>query len=121
MTRSDEARLRDIIDPAAMATRVADEGEEAFCGDWKNLPVAAKMIAGIGTAASHMSDATLAAFPEAPWGKIRGMRNFVTHEYHNVEPDIVWETLQTSIPELVEALGEEPERRLKTRDSGTGL
>ena len=42
-----------------------------------------------------------------------------THEYHNVEPDIVWETLQTSIPALVEALGEEPERRLGTRDSGT--
>ncbi len=48
------------------------------------------------------------------------MRNFVTHEYHNVEPDIVRETLQTSIPELVEALGEEPERRLDMRGPGTG-
>lgn len=32
MTRSDEDRLRDITDAAAMAMRVADEGEDAFAG-----------------------------------------------------------------------------------------
>lgn len=37
MTRSDEDRIGDILAAAALAQRIADEGEDAFYDDWKNL------------------------------------------------------------------------------------
>ena len=35
-----------------------------------------------------------------PWHKIRGMRNFVAHEYGHLDLDVVWYTATKSIPEL---------------------
>ncbi|WP_420444282.1 DUF86 domain-containing protein [Candidatus Poriferisodalis sp.] len=110
MTRGGEARIQDIIEAAGMAARITAEGRSAFYDDWKNIPVAAQMISIIGAAASRLSDTTTASYPDIPWDDIRGMRNFIAHEYHNIEPEIVWETLRTSIPELVRSLGEEPVR-----------
>lgn len=117
MTRSDEDRIGDILAAAGLAQRIADEGEDAFYDDWKNLPVATQMIANIGAAAAHLSDATAARFPEIPWDDVRGMRNVIAHEYHNADPEIVWDTLRTSIPHLVRVLGGGPEQQSETPES----
>lgn len=111
MTRGDAARIRDILEAAEMAARIAAEGREAFFSDWKNQPVAAQMISIIGVAAASLTEATKAQYPEIPWKDVRGMRNFVAHEYFRIEPEIVWHTLQTSIPDLARALQAEPMQR----------
>jgi len=36
------------------------------------------------------------------WGLIRGMRNWIAHSYHEVDNDIIWETISNSIPLLAE-------------------
>lgn len=35
-----------------------------------------------------------------PWHKIRGMRNYVAHEYGSIDFEIVWFAATKSIPEL---------------------
>ena len=57
-------------------------------------------ILQIGELIGKLSDAFRSAHPEIPWHKIRGMRNFVAHEYGKLDLEIVWFTATKSIPEL---------------------
>lgn len=58
----------------------------------------------IGEAAKHISRKTKSRHPEIPWGEMTGMRNKVIHEYFGVDIDIVWETIEKSLPKLKRAL-----------------
>ena len=42
-----------------------------------------------------------------PWDEMTGLRNRIVHDYGNVNLDIVYETLKSDIPELLEQLNEE--------------
>jgi uncharacterized protein with HEPN domain len=42
--------------------------------------------------------------PEIAWIKIRGMRNQVAHFYLDIDLDIVWDTVQNDLPELISNL-----------------
>lgn len=41
-----------------------------------------------------------ASHPEIPWRNMRGMRNRIAHGYFEMDMDIVWETVQRSLPNL---------------------
>lgn len=45
--------------------------------------------------------AFVAQHPEVPWRNIRGMRNRVAHGYFELNLDLVWDTVQTALPELL--------------------
>jgi len=42
--------------------------------------------------------------PGIPWREIAGMRNVLAHEYLGVDPVMVWETVQTNLEPLQQAL-----------------
>jgi len=54
----------------------------------------------IGEAASRISVQTRSNYPQVPWSKIVGMRNYLFHVYFKVDNDILWETATVDIPEL---------------------
>ncbi|OJU27155.1 MAG: hypothetical protein BGN92_11270 [Sphingobacteriales bacterium 41-5] len=54
----------------------------------------------LGEAANHISDETKSAYPEIEWFKIRGMRNFMTHEYFGIRMKTIWDTAIKDIPIL---------------------
>jgi uncharacterized protein with HEPN domain len=41
------------------------------------------------------------AHPEVPWRRMRGMRNRIAHGYFDINLEVVWETVQTALPELL--------------------
>ena len=41
---------------------------------------------------------------EVPWRSMRGMRNRIAHGYFEINLDIVWDTVQTALPELLKQL-----------------
>jgi uncharacterized protein with HEPN domain len=41
---------------------------------------------------------------EIPWRSMRGMRNRVTHGYFETDVEMVWETVQMALPELLKKL-----------------
>lgn len=41
-----------------------------------------------------------AAHPEIPWAQMRGMRNRMAHGYFDIDLNIVWQTVQSSLPIL---------------------
>lgn len=41
-----------------------------------------------------------------PWRSMRGMRNRIAHGYFDINLDVVWETTQTAVPDMLEGLAE---------------
>lgn len=44
------------------------------------------------------------AHQQVPWRSMRGMRNRIAHGYFDINLDVVWDTVQTALPELLEQL-----------------
>jgi len=44
---------------------------------------------------------------QVPWRSVRRMRNRIAHGYFDVSLDVVWDTVQTALPELLEQLPEQ--------------
>lgn len=57
-------------------------------------------ILQVGELVNHLSEDFKSEHSEIPWHKIRGMRNYVAHEYGSIDFDVVWFVATESIPEL---------------------
>src|SRR3989442_1417273 len=49
-------------------------------------------------------DEVQARYSEVPWSLMQGMRHILVQDYYAVKLDIVWRTIQQSLPPLVEPL-----------------
>ena len=61
----------------------------------------------IGEAATKVMDRYpefTAQNPQIPWRSMRGMRNRIAHGYFDINLDVVWETVQVALPELLTVL-----------------
>lgn len=58
-------------------------------------------LLNIGELASKLPKEFTCEHPKIPWRSMIGMRNFAAHGYHIMNLEVVWDTAQTSIPELV--------------------
>ena len=61
----------------------------------------------MGEAATKLMDRHsdfVAGAPEIAWRSMRGMRNRIAHGYHDIDMEIVWETVTMVLPELAEQL-----------------
>ncbi|MBQ8442358.1 MAG: DUF86 domain-containing protein [Bacteroides sp.] len=43
-------------------------------------------------------------YPEIPWKKIIGLRNIISHEYANIDYDIIWSVITQHLPTLFEQI-----------------
>lgn len=116
-------RLSDYLDHMRQATRdacsfVAGMSKEEFLGDRRTQQAVIMSLVIIGEAATKVMDGYaefIDAHAEVPWRSMRGMRNRVAHGYFDVNLDVVWETVQTALPELLNQLSRV---RCGTADSG---
>jgi uncharacterized protein with HEPN domain len=58
----------------------------------------------IGEATKNLPDDVRATMPDIEWKKIAGMRDWLSHVYYRVDSDIVWDVVETKIPELLRAI-----------------
>lgn len=42
--------------------------------------------------------------PDLPWRSMRSMRKRIAHGYFEIDLDVVWETVKTALPQLLERL-----------------
>ena len=107
MLPHDVTRLRHMIDSAKESVEFASGRSRSALDDDRMLSLAIiKSIEIIGEAASKFSEACKAENGNIPWREIIDMRNRLTHGYFDVNLDIVWETVQTDIPNIIEALSQ---------------
>ena len=55
-------------------------------------------------AKESLSDEVKAQLTTIPWPQLYGMRNRIVHGYSGVNMNIVWDTIQMDLPELLSAL-----------------
>ena len=63
-----------------------------------------RRIEVIGEAAGRISDETKASHPIPPWQDMTAIRNFLIHQYGDVEPQVVWDTVKLDLPTLITEL-----------------
>jgi uncharacterized protein with HEPN domain len=102
--RDDREKLQDILEAIERIERYAVQGRQAFeqnelIQTWftQNLQV-------IGEASRSLSSATRDQHPEIPWSKMIGMRNILTHNYFEIDLDIVWLAVEQELPNLKPAI-----------------
>lgn len=76
-----------------------------FLADRKTQDAVIRNLEIIGQALKYFGVETLLIEqPNMPWQEIAGMRNVLAHEYLGVDAVMVWETVQTHLDTLQQAL-----------------
>ena len=107
-----ENRLPDYLDhiqQAAVDARSFVEGlaKDDFLADKRTQQAVIMNFIIIGEAATKVMDGYaefIQAHAEVPWRSMRNMRNRMAHGYFDVNLEVVWETVQEWLPELLKQL-----------------
>ena len=78
--------------------------QEAFIADERTYDATLRNLELIGEAATHIPNEVREAHPRIQWRGIIGTRNRVAHGYVGIDDDVVWDIIQTDIPNLLSAL-----------------
>ncbi|MDP3669435.1 MAG: DUF86 domain-containing protein [Telluria sp.] len=100
--------LDHMLDAARQACGYVEGMEKDDCMVDKRTQQAVILnIVIIGEAATKLLkdyEVFLDRHPDVPWKSMKGMRNRVAHGYFDINLDVVWETVQTALPVLLERL-----------------
>lgn len=98
--------LEDILEFARDASDLVSRGKEAYESD-RILQLAAEAISSrIGVAAGRLPPELVRDHPHIPFRLAKDMRNFVSHEYDRVDPDVVWVAMESQIPAFAEQISQ---------------
>ena len=75
-----------------------------FTGDLKTQLAITRELEIIGEASKRLSPAFKSNLGNIPWKKITDMRNFLIHDYLDIDLEIVWKAATEDIAELKHAL-----------------
>lgn len=109
-----ESRLIDYLGHMLEAARLAcsyAEGmnKEKFLGDKRTQQAVILNIVVIGEAATKLAKEypeLINRHPGVPWRNIKGMRNRIAHGYFDIDLDVVWDTVQKALPQLIQLLSD---------------
>ena len=106
LPKDDKIRLQHMLDAARKARRLTAGHQRAELND-EDSPLAdalVHLISVIGEAAGKVSSRTCSELGEIPWPDVVGMRNRLIHAYFDINLDILWATVQDSLPSLIRFL-----------------
>jgi len=81
--------------------------KDDFLADKRTQQAVIMGLIVIGEAATKVMDGYAEftqAHPEVPWRSMRNMRNRMAHGYFDINLEVVWETVQEWLPELLKQL-----------------
>ena len=86
---------------------VSGMNKDEFVADKRTQQAVILNIVVIGEAATKLAKdhpEFIVQHPDVPWKSMKGMRNRIAHGYFDINLDIVWDTVQTALPALVEQM-----------------
>ncbi len=108
-------RFKDIIDNIdAITSYTAGMSRDQFLLDNKTHDATERCLSRIGEAASKLGLLAEELAPNQPWSDIRGIGNWLRHEYPRVVKETIWKTVSEDLESLrrdSEAAIKELERR----------
>ena len=102
MTDKDLFRLKHIhrsIDKIEYLARMLHT-QDNFETKWVEQDAIIRNFEIIGEAVANISDDLKQKYPDVLWKEIKGMRNFITHQYFGIELNEIWSTIIHDIPLL---------------------
>ena len=105
--------LQDILDAITQIQGFTAGLEfEAFRADAKTAAAVERKLLVISEAAIRLGEEAETLCPGLPWRDIRGIRNWLRHQYDAVDPEAIWQTVVDDLPPLqaavIQALAERP-------------
>ena len=98
-------RITDILDCIARIERYTRGfAFEDFRADNKTVDSVLRNLEIIGEAARYVPQEIQTRYPQIPWKEMQAIRNIVIHEYHGVNLEIIWQTVQENLPPIVPLL-----------------
>jgi len=89
--RNADSSLRDIVDPIGMIeTFTGGMNLETFCTDPKTIAAVERKL--ISEAAMRLGDSAETVCPGPSWRDIRGIGNWLRHQYERIELPLLWKT-----------------------------
>lgn len=108
--RDDKERLEKIIECADKIKEYTRDGENEFFGKPLIQDAVVRNLQVIGDAIKDLSEDIREKNPDVEWRGAARMRDRITHDYFDVNYDIVWDTVQNHIPSFREKIKEIHER-----------
>jgi len=98
-------RIQDILDAVSTIAKYTQGMEfNTFIEDRRTVDAVVRNFMIIGETAVNVPDDICLRYPEVPWYEMRGMRNFVVHEYFRTSDSVIWDTVQLDLPPLLALL-----------------
>ncbi len=79
---------------------------DTFCSDRKTVAAVERMMQIISEAAMRLGEEAERLYPGQPWGNIRGLGNWLRHQYDDLDREIVWNTIQEDLPKLKDTISQ---------------
>jgi uncharacterized protein with HEPN domain len=77
---------------------------EAFRAGVKNIDAVERNLQKISEAAIRLGPQAETLCPGLPWANIRGVGNWLRHQYDRLDVQTVWDTLKDDLPLLAQAV-----------------
>lgn len=101
MKREDNLRINDITDAIAHIIKATQGKNKAeFCNDDVLQAAVIRWLEIIGEATKYVPLQIKKEHPEIPWKEMAAMRDVAIHDYSDLIPDEIWETVMKDIPLL---------------------
>lgn len=108
--KTPDVYLRHIRDAILEIREFSSEGKDTFLSTPMIQAAVIRNLEVIGEAAKRLPQEFRDDHPQVPWREMTGMRDLLIHAYHRVDLDLVWSTVEDSLPGLLswieEALSE---------------
>ncbi len=100
MPRDVTVFLEDILDACGKIGRYTSElSLEQFRQDEKTIDAVVRNLEIIGEAAKKLPEDTRTGIA-VDWKRIAGLRDVLIHDYFGIDVEIIWDIVQTKIPDL---------------------
>jgi uncharacterized protein with HEPN domain len=97
--------LRDIAEAIeAIQQFTRDMDAAAFRADPKTVAAVERKLQVISEAAIRLGDQAEVLCPGLPWRNIRGIGNWLRHQYDYVDVEAIWRTVRNDLPPLQAAV-----------------
>jgi uncharacterized protein with HEPN domain len=97
-------RFRDIIDNIdAIVVSIEGLSKEQFFADRDKYDAAERRLSRISEAATKLGLLAEQLAPDQPWANIRGIGNWLRHDYRDVVRETIWQTITEHLASLRES------------------
>ena len=107
----DSLSLTDILDAIVAIEQFTRSMDfDAFRQDPKTIAAVERKLQVISEAAVRLGEQAEALCPGLPWRDVRGIGNWLRHQYDRVDIETIWNTLTTDLPPVKVSVDEAVKR-----------